>query len=127
MGRARDRSTGMPIRLIGLVTVAALAFAAPAQASCVPFTEKQRRHRSDAVFVGRVLSVSSSGASARFRVLRARKGPLREGTSVRVVATPYPSSTTIDWRPRSGQRWRVYAQRRGDRWRTDDCLGTRRI
>ena len=109
------------------LTICALALAAaPAGASCIPLTQAQRLDRADAVFVGRVLSVSADRASARFRVLRVRKGGVRKGRIVRVTAEPYPSSTTIGWRPRRDQRWRVYAERRGRRWTTDDCLGTRR-
>ena len=122
------RSTSMTSRVLvtGLVGCGVLGGAAPARASCIPSSESERLARADAVFVGRVLSVSESGASARFRVLRVRKGSVVSGRIVRVVAVPYPSSTTIDWRPRVGQRWRVYAERRGSRWTTDDCLGTRR-
>ena len=123
---AAGRASARGPLLLG-VTALALAFAAaPADASCIAMTERQRLSRADAVFVGRVVSVSADRASARFRVLRVRKGSIREGGLVRVTAEPYPSSTTIDWRPRRGQRWRVYAERRGSRWTTDDCLGTRR-
>jgi hypothetical protein len=115
----------MGARILCIVVVGLMA--APARASCIPQTERERLDRADAVFVGRVLSVSASGASARFRVLRVRKGRLRKGSVVRVTAVPYPASTTIDWRPRPGQRWLVLAERRGTRWTTDDCLGTRRV
>lgn len=81
---------------------------------------------SDAVFTGRVVSVSADGARARFRVLKVRKGRVVRGDIVRVRAKPFPSSVTIGWNPKAGQRWRVYAEReRG--WHTNDCLGTRRI
>ncbi len=105
-----------------------LAVAVPAaQASCAPSTARQKVQRADAVFVGRVLAVSANGASAKFRVLSVRKGAVRTRSVVRVSARPYPSSVTIDWRPRAGQRWRVYADRDGRRWVTNDCMGTRRI
>jgi len=111
-----------------LLTGALLAVAgAPAQASCLPSTYKQRLGRADAVFVGRVLSVAADGVSAKFRVLSVRKGRLRQGSTVRVIAETYPSSITIDWRPRAGQRWRIYADRTGRRWITNDCMGSRRI
>ncbi len=104
-----------------------LAFAVPtAQASCAPSTTRQKVQRADAVFVGRFLTVSANGASATFRVLSVRKGGVRRGSVVRVSARPYPSSVTIDWKPRAGQRWRVYADRDGRRWVTNDCMGTRR-
>lgn len=120
------RTTGMITRILLLTACALAAGAGTAYASCIPLSEAQRLSRADAVFVGRVVSVSSSGASARFRVLRVRKGRVRKGTIVRVTAEPYPASTTIGWRPKRGQRWRVYAERSRYRWITDDCLGTRR-
>lgn len=116
----------MATRILFLAVTALALAAAPAGASCVPSTEAERFGRADAVLVGRVVSVSVDRASARFRVVRVRKGSVRKGAVVRVTAEPYPSSTTIDWRPRRGQRWRVYAERRGGRWITNDCLGTRR-
>ena len=110
---------------IGVVFLALMA-PVPARASCIPLTERQRLERADAVFVGRVVWVSDSGASARFRILHVRKGRLRTRSLVKVLAVPFPASTTIGWGPRRGQRWRVYAERRATRWTTDDCLGTRR-
>ena len=120
------RRKGMTTRAIALTTCV-LAFAvAPAEASCVPSSAQQRLQRADAVFVGRVLTVSANGASASFRVLSVRKGNVRRGASVRVHARPYASSVTIGWQPRAGQRWRVYVDRSGRRWVTNDCMGTRR-
>lgn len=111
-----------------LLTALLLAVAgAPAHASCVPSTYKQRLGRADAVFVGRVLSVSANGASAKFRVLSVTKGPLHKGSTVLVLAKTYPSSITIDWKPRAGQRWRIYAARAGLRWITNDCMGSHRL
>jgi hypothetical protein len=100
--------------------------AAPAQASCIPSTERDYLQRSRVVFVGKVLSVRSSDARATFRVLRVRKGQIRRNATVAVYPTPYPSSVTLNWSPRPGQHWRVYVQRAGRRWITNDCLGTRR-
>jgi hypothetical protein len=117
----------MSLRTLPLAAALLAAGAAPATASCIQQTDAQQVARADVVFVGRVVSVSADRASARFRVLRVRKGPVRKGAIVRVTATPYPSSITIGWRPRKGQRWRVLAQRRGGRWTTDDCMGTRRL
>jgi hypothetical protein len=99
--------------------------AVPAEASCVPAAERQHVRRADAVFTGRVLAVRSDGR-ATFRVLSVRKGPVERGAAVRVRATPYPSSITLGWEPRVGQRWRIYADRQGGRWTTNDCMGTRR-
>ena len=108
-------------------TACALALGAEtAQASCVPSTEQEFRQRADAAFVGRVLSVRSSDGSARFRVRRVIKGRLERGDRIRVIPRPHPSSVTINWNPRVGQRWRVYADRPGRRWLTNDCMGTRR-
>ena len=117
----------MTARLIVLTSCALAASAAPAQASCIPSTASQDLKRADAVFVGRVLSVSANGDSARFRVLSVRKGAVRKRRSVRVEAEYYPSSVTIGWRPKVGQRWWVYVRRSGRRWLTTDCMGTRRI
>lgn len=103
-----------------------LVLASPAQASCIRSTERDYLKRADAVFVGRVTSVGPSGASARFRVLSVRKGRIDPGSVVKVVAEPYPSSITISWTPKPGQRWRVYVKRSGKRWTTSDCMGTRR-
>lgn len=116
----------MSARILCLTACLLGLAAVPASASCLPSSERERLHRADAVFVGRVLSVSSDGATASFRVQRIRKGRVRKGSTVRVTAEPYPSSITIDWRPRVGQRWRVYAARDGRRWTTNDCMGTRR-
>ena len=99
--------------------------AAPAHASCIRSSEREYVARADAVFVGRVLSASRG--TARFRVLSVRKGRIKRGSSVRVYARPYPSSVTLDWSPRPGQRWRVYVAREGRRWITNDCQGTRRV
>ena len=93
----------------------------------MPSTYKQRPGRADAVFVGRVLSVSANGASAKFRVLSVTKGRLHKGSTVRVLAKTYPSSITIDWKPRAGQRWSIYAERTGQRWITNDCMGSHRL
>jgi len=121
------RSRDMILRL-GLLAACVLgAVASPAEASCIRSTERERVSRADAVFTGRVLSVSSSGRTATFRVLSVRKGRVRKGASVRVSAEPFPSSVTIDWNPRRGQRWRVYTDRKGTRWITNDCMGTRRV
>ena len=121
------RSTSMPIRLLFATTCLLVVSSAPAAASCIPSTPKQRLQRADAVFVGRVLTVNARGNSATFRVLSVRKGSVRQGASVRVTAEPYPSSITIAWSPRRGQRWRVFAERNGKRWVTNDCMGTRRL
>lgn len=103
-----------------------LAATGPAQASCIRSTERENIARADAVFTGRVVSGSPQRARAVFEVLRVRKGRISPGTRVRVYADPFPSSITINWAPRPGQRWRVYVQRKGSRWVTSDCLGTRR-
>jgi len=98
----------------------------PALASCVPSKERDYLKRADVVFVGRVLSLRTRDARATFRVITVRKGHLG-GATVSVYPTPYPSSVTLNWSPRPGQRWRVYVQRHGQRWITNDCLGTRRV
>jgi hypothetical protein len=119
----------MTMRLI-LATSCGLALAGtPAQASCIPATERDQLRRADAVFVGRVLSVRRSDGRATFRVLSVRKGRRRihRGSAVRVYGEPYPSSVTIGWPPRVGERWKVYVDRRGRRWTTNDCMGTRRV
>jgi hypothetical protein len=119
----------MITRLV-LCTVCVMALVAtPARASCIPSTERDHLKRAEAVFAGRVLSVRSSDGRATFRVISVRKGGARihRGSSVRVYPWPYPSSVTINWKPRRGQRWRVYVQRKGQRWVTSDCLGSRRV
>ena len=116
----------MTARIVILAAVAAGMPAAGAHASCIPSTEADYVRRADAVFVGRVLAVREEAGRARFRILRVRKGRLRKGASVHVVATPYPSSITIAWSPEVGERWRVYVDRRRGRWVTNDCMGTRR-
>ena len=113
-------------RTVTLACAAGAFLTAPAEASCVRSDERQDLRRADAVFVGRVLSVRESDGSAVFRVRRVVKGRATRGSRVRVHATPYPSSVTIGWAPRAGQRWRIYAARRDGRWETDDCMGTRR-
>lgn len=112
--------------LVAATTCALALGAETAQASCVPSTEQDFRQRADAAFVGRVLSVRSSDGSAKFRVHRVIRGRLERGDSIRVVTRPYRSSVTINWNPEVGQRWRVYADRLGRRWLTNDCMGTRR-
>ena len=116
----------MIARTVTLACLAGALLTAPAQASCIRSTERQDLRRADAVFVGRVLSVRAGDGSAVFRVRRVVKGRVIRGSRVRVHATPYPSSITIGWSPKAGQRWRVYADRRNGRWETDDCMGTRR-
>ena len=117
----------MTRRLIFTTVLATAVLAPPASASCARLTESERIRMSDAVFTGRVMSVSANGARATFRVIRARKGRVARGETVRVRAEPFPSSITFGWNPKVGQRWRVYAQRERGRWNTNDCLGTRRI
>ena len=121
------RSAFMTLRLVFLTTGILLGAATSAGASCLPSTSEQQLKRADLVFVGRVLSVSADGGSATFRVTSVRKGHVSKGVAVHVVADPYPSSATIGWSPARGQRWRVYAQRSGPRWTTNDCMGTRRL
>ncbi len=113
--------------LLCLTTVAVAVCAAPAQASCLRLSEREQVRRADAVFVGRVLSVRQRDGSATFRVLSVRKGRVHKDRSVRVFARPYPSSITIDWRPRIHQRWRIYAHRTSRGSITNDCMGTRRL
>ena len=115
----------MTRRLLCLTAVATGLIAAPAGASCIPATEKEHISRADAVFTGRVLSVRSDGR-ATFRVLSVRKGRVKKGDAVRVRAEPFPSSVTLRWPPKVGQRWRVYVDRKSGRWMTNDCMGTRR-
>ena len=117
----------MTRRLILTTVLATAVIAPPAEASCFPLTENERIRMSDTVFTGRVLSVGASGARATFRVLRVRKGRLARGETIRVRAAPFPSSVTLRWNPKVGQRWRVYAERKRGRWYTNDCLGTRRV
>lgn len=117
----------MIARLVFVTACVLVVAPAPALASCIPSSSKQRLERADAVFAGRVLSVSARGDSASFRVLSVRKGRLRKGASIRVTVEPYPSSITLGWSPRRGQRWRVYADRNGRRLVTNDCMGTRRV
>ena len=113
-------------RLICLTALATGLLAAPAGASCIPATENDRLRRAQAVFTGRVLTVSPDGARARFRVLSVRKGNLKKGDSVWVRANPYPTSITLAWHPKVGQRWRLYVRRVNGKWSTNDCMGTRR-
>lgn len=113
----------MTRRLLRLTACTLGVAAAPAEASCLPATEREHIRRADAVFTGRVLSVRADGGRATFRALTVRKGAVRRGSSVRVHAT-YPSSITIIWPPQVGERWRVYADRLGRRWTTNDCMGT---
>ena len=120
------RSTGMR-RILNLSGFWFLALAGTAGASCVPSTAAERLARADAVFVGRVVSVNTEAGTARFYVLRVRKGRLRRGDRPRVHATPFRSSVTIGWTPRRGERWRIYARRDAGRWTTNDCLGSRRV
>jgi hypothetical protein len=117
----------MIARLVCVTTCLLVVAPAPARASCIPSSSSQRLQRADAVFMGRVLSVSARGDSASFRVLSVRKGRVRKGASIRVTVEPYPSSVTLGWSPRRGQRWRVYTDRNGRRWVTNDCMGTRRL
>jgi hypothetical protein len=121
------RETRMTGRVVLLATCMMGLVAAPASASCIPSTERDYLQRSHAVFVGKVVSVRSGDARANFRVLRVVKGQLRRGARVAVSPWLYPSSITINWAPRLGQHWRVYVQRAGRRWITNDCLGTRRV
>jgi hypothetical protein len=121
------RESRMACRIILIAACGTGLVAAPASASCIPSTERDYLQRSHVVFVGKVVSVRSSDARANFRVLRVLKGQIRRGARVAVSPTPYPSSVTIDWAPRLGQHWRVYVQRAGRRWITNDCLGTRRV
>ena len=114
------------ISVAAAMTCASGLLGSPAQASCVPASLRDDMGRADAVFVGRVLSVSESGGSARFRVLRVAKGNLAPRAAVRVFARPFPSSVTLNWSPKPGERWRVYIQRKAGRWVTHDCQGTRR-
>jgi len=114
-------------QLLCLTTAAVAVAAAPAQASCIRSSEGEHVRRAEAVFVGRVLSVRPREGTATFRVSSVRKGRVRKGGVVRVYARPYPSSITIDWRPQVGQRWRIYADRTGRRWITNDCMGTRKL
>lgn len=100
--------------------------AAPASASCIPASQSEREALADAVFIGRVLSVDSDRAKARFRVLGVRKGAIAKGSAVKVLARPLRSSVTTNWSPAVGERWRVAVQRKNGRWLTNDCLGTRR-
>jgi hypothetical protein len=104
---------------------AALSFPGAASASCASATEAQRVARAEAVLVGRVVR-HIDGGTAKFRVLRVRKGSLRVGDVVRVTTEPFFPIGEFDWRPRRGQRWRIYARRSGRDWRTNDCMGTRR-
>ena len=125
--RRFPRRADMTRRLISLTVCAVAVSAVPAQASCIQSTARQKLERADAVFVGRVLSVSAKGGSASFRVTSVRKGRLRKGQSVRVHADHYPSSVTFNWSPRVGDRYRLYVRRAGRRWLTNDCMGTREL
>ena len=116
----------MTTKLIIATLTAAGLVAGPASASCAITTQAERDALADAVFVGRVLSVDEEKGAARFRILAVRKGELRKGTTIRVLARPLRSSVTAAWSPREGERWRVAVQDKRDRWVTNDCLGTRR-
>lgn len=120
-------SRGWALHAAVLLTCAMGILAASAHASCVRSTERENLDRAGAVFVGRVVSVDQGGGAAVFRVQSVRKGSLKRDARVRVYARPYPSSVTISWAPKPGQRWRVYVQRHGSRWVTNDCMGTRRV
>ena len=112
--------------LVLLMAVAALLGTAPAAFSlCAYADEAERFARADAVFVARVLR-HIDGGTGKFRVRRVLKGPLRVGQAVRVTTEPLFPAEDFDWRPRRGQRWRIYARRSGRLWTTNDCMGTRR-
>ena len=120
------RSPCMKTRLMVVSCAALIAVGAEAaQASCVPSTDKDSRARAGAAFVGRVLSVNSETGAAKFRIRRVIKGSLQKGAKIRVVPWPHPSSITLEWDPEVGERWRVYTVKRGRRWITSDCMGTR--
>lgn len=118
----------MTKRTVTLACVAgALLMAPAAQASCIQSTEREDRRRADAVFIGEVVSVRESDGSAVLRIRRVVKGGLTRGALTRVFADGYPnSSISIGWKPRPGERWRLYVDRRDGRWTTNDCTGTRR-
>ena len=116
----------MTKRIVICACLAGAALAAPAQASCVPASQRDDLGSAEAVFVGRVASARESDGSAVFRIRRVVKGRVRRGALTRVFAEPYPSSITSGWRPRPGERWRIYAKRRAGGWTTHDCMGTRR-
>lgn len=116
----------MKLRLLTLTGAATLALAAPVQASCIYTTSSEKLKHADGVFTGRVLSFRSSDGMTTFRVLSVRKGRITEGSRVRVYPDSHPSSVTIAWTPRKGQRWRLYVRKRASRLETNDCMGSRR-
>ena len=74
---AHVRIDDMRLTAVFASAAALMILAQPAQASCVPSTEREHLARAAAVFVGRVTSVNATDGSARFKVLSVRKGRIK--------------------------------------------------
>jgi len=123
----RSRAPVKPVAgaLVSVAVTAALALPAPAQAKCAPLSQSQALKVSDVVFEGVVGGQIGEGAEAkvtpgkppqaglrfrdfRFRVARYLRGSGNDNVAVRRIAIPegFPRRD-----PRSGEAWRVFAQR----------------
>ncbi len=123
------RLTGRLLAAVLLVTVAVAAGGAdPARAcSCVRLDAAAQLKKRPAAFIGRLVRVVPDRpgdrlgrATFRYRVLRAVKGPLGRGVSVRSVQ----SDGACGLPDRRGRRYALFLMREGRRWTSNLCLTT---
>lgn len=114
-----------------LALAAALALPATAAASCIPQTPAQQRAAAAAIFDALVLEGPTSTGVQRFRVVRSIKGTVprvaRVATGVVRKADGSGSVTSVSVLAKRGERWRIFAIRRGTILETNVCLGSRRL
>ena len=120
-------------RVVALgVSVATLAVAGSAGASCVRMTAAEQRARADIVFDGVALDGATATGIERFRVVRYRKGAGPRIVRVRTGRKRYAGGggvvTSVSIDAARGQTWRLYARRvRSGIFETNVCDGSRRL
>jgi hypothetical protein len=120
-------------RVVALsVSLAALAVAGSAAASCVRMTPAQQRARADIIFDGVALDGPTATGIERFRVVRYRKGAGPRIVRLRTGRKRHPDGggvvTSVSIDAARGQTWRIYARRlRPGLFETNVCDGSRRL
>jgi hypothetical protein len=108
-----------------------LAWPAAATASCIAQTPEQQLRGADVVFVGVALEGPSASGVQRFRVDQYVKGSgatvVRVATGVVARSDGTGTVTSVSVEAAAGDRWRIYATRRGDILDTNVCAGSTKL
>ncbi len=113
-------------------SLATLALAPVAEASCIPITPAQQRAQAKVIFEGIALDSPTATGVQRFRVTRYLKGSGSMRVRVRTGEVRYPGGggvvTSVSIHVVRGEKWRIFSRDSAQRvMHTSVCDGSKRL